>query len=82
MTTEVKQPSFEELYTASLKKNHDLFNIKLQMQEISLGGKFICYACTQNFPFSKRMTIRHREYCPDCYSIVKREPPTKDRGDE
>ncbi len=82
MTTEVKQQSFEELYEQSIKKNPDLFNIKRQMEQIALGGRFLCYACTQIFPISKRMTIRHREFCPNCYQTVKQEPRTKDRSDE
>jgi rRNA maturation endonuclease Nob1 len=81
MTTEVKQQSFEELYNQSLKKNPDLFNIKREMEEVALG-RFICYACTQTFPLSKKMTIRHRDFCPDCYKIVKTEPRAKDKGDD
>lgn len=82
MTTEVKQSSFGELLEKSYRKTGNLFDIKLQMEEVSFGGKFFCYACKQVFPLSKRMTIRHREYCPDCYATVKREPLTKDRGED
>jgi len=82
MTTEVKQLSFEAQWEQSIKTNSDLFNIKRQMEQISFGGRFFCYACTQIFPLSKRMTIRHREFCPDCYKTVKQEPRTKDRSDD
>lgn len=81
MTTEVKQPSFGDLFEKSYRKaGEPLFNIKREMELIS-DGFFMCYACTRVFKLDKRMTIRHREYCPDCYSIVKREPLTK-REDE
>lgn len=83
MTTEVKQPSFGDLFQESLKTTGPLFDIKREQEALSLGGAFYCYACTHVKPMKEyARTLGARQYCIGCYPVIKTEPKTKDRGDE
>ena len=84
MTTEVKQPSFEDLFNKQISTAAPgaLFDIKREMEQAAIGG-FYCYACTHVKPMSQfARSVGNRKYCTDCYQIIKTEPRTKSKAED
>jgi len=82
MTT-VTQPSFEDLYEATLKKTGKLFDSKLEKLLVDKGTHFYCYACTHSKPWGDLgKKLGNRYYCRPCYEVIKKEPKTKERTEE
>lgn len=83
MTTEVKQATFEELYEQQCRQTGKLFDSRLEKLLVDKGTHFPCYACTHSKPWDDLgRKMGNRYYCRTCYEVIKKEPKTKDRGDD